>query len=122
MKIGSIVHALAAHRDLKAFLVHTGQHYDAAMSEQFFKELNIPEPDVNLGVAGGSHGAMTAAVLTELETLLVQRDPAAVLVVGDVNSTIAAALAAAKWAFRWPTSRPACDRSIARCPKKSIEC
>ena len=96
MKIGPIMHALAGHPSLSPFLVHTGQHYDKAMSEQFFTELDIPEPDINLGVGGGTHGAMTAQVLEKMEALLMERQPAAVLVVGDVNSTIAAALAAAK--------------------------
>ncbi len=96
MKIGPIAHALSNHTRLSGYLVHTGQHYDTAMSDQFFKELGIPEPDVNLGVGGGTHGAMTARVLEKMEELLMERRPAAVLVVGDVNSTIAAALAAAK--------------------------
>ena len=96
MKIGPIMHALSGHPTLSSFLVHTGQHYDKAMSEQFFTELNIPEPDLNLGVGGGTHGAMTAQVLEKMEALLMERRPAVVLVVGDVNSTIAAALAAAK--------------------------
>ena len=77
-------------------LVHTGQHYDPAMSEQFFRELGIPEPDVNLGVGSGSHGAQTADVLRGMERVLEEEAPEALVVVGDVNSTLAASLAAAK--------------------------
>jgi UDP-N-acetylglucosamine 2-epimerase (non-hydrolysing) len=77
-------------------LVHTGQHYDKAMSDSFFRDLGIPEPDVNLGVGSGSHGEQTAQVLMKIEQLLIERRPHAVLVVGDVNSTLAATLAAVK--------------------------
>jgi len=77
-------------------LVHTGQHYDKAMSESFFSELGIPEPDVNLGVGSGSHAVQTAQVLMKIEELLIERQPHVVLVVGDVNSTLAATLAAIK--------------------------
>ncbi len=77
-------------------LVHTGQHYDKAMSDSFFRDLGIPEPDVNLGVGSGSHGEQTAQVLMKIERLLIERPPHAVLVVGDVNSTLAATLAAVK--------------------------
>ncbi len=77
-------------------LVHTGQHYDQAMSEVFFRELGLPEPDVNLGVGSGSHATQTAAVMVELEQLFLRDPPQLVLVYGDVNSTVAAALVAAK--------------------------
>lgn len=96
MKIAPLVRELQSRRGFEVTLVHTGQHYDAAMSEQFFKDLGIPEPDVNLGVGSGSHGAQTAQVLSGIETLLLAERPAAVLVVGDVNSTLAATLAAVK--------------------------
>jgi UDP-N-acetylglucosamine 2-epimerase (non-hydrolysing) len=77
-------------------VVHTGQHYDARMSEIFFAELGLPEPDVNLGVGSGGHAAQTAALLVGLEGEFTSRSPALVIVYGDVNSTIAAALVAAK--------------------------
>ncbi len=79
-------------------LIHTGQHYDDALSEIFFRQLNLPHPDVNLGIGSGSHGAQTGALLMALEEILVQLKPALVVVYGDVNSTLAAALAAAKLA------------------------
>ncbi len=77
-------------------LVHTGQHYDEKLSEVFFRQLGLPEPDVNLGVGSGSHAEQTAAVMVGLERLFLQERPAVVVVYGDVNSTVAAALVAAK--------------------------
>ncbi len=77
-------------------LIHTGQHYDANMSDIFFEELEIPAPRYHLGIGGGGHGAMTGAMLAKLEETFLAEKPAAVLVYGDTNSTIAGALAAAK--------------------------
>ena len=96
MKIAPLVREMLGREGLALTLVHTGQHYDDAMSEGFFRDLGIPKPDVNLGVGSGSHGRQTADVLAGIERLLVERPPDAIVVVGDVNSTIAAALAAAK--------------------------
>jgi UDP-GlcNAc3NAcA epimerase len=77
-------------------LVHTGQHFDANMSDVFFEELGIPKPDYHLGIGGGSHGAMTGAMLASLEAVIQQEKPDWVMVYGDTNSTLAGGLAAAK--------------------------
>lgn len=77
-------------------MIHTGQHYDANMSEVFFRELGIPAPKYNLGIGGGMHGEMTGRQLIEIERRLMDEKPAAVLVYGDTNSTLAGALAAVK--------------------------
>lgn len=85
-----------ADRDARPLLVHTGQHYDRRMSEVFFEQLALPEPDRNLGVGSGSHAAQTAALMVSLEELITEVTPSRVVVYGDVNSTIAAALVASK--------------------------
>ncbi|MBM4384846.1 MAG: UDP-N-acetylglucosamine 2-epimerase (non-hydrolyzing) [Deltaproteobacteria bacterium] len=100
MKVAPLLRALGGSGRFASFLVHTGQHYDEAMSESFFRELGIARPDVNLGVGSGSHAAMTAEVLRQIEPILVEQEPDALLVVGDVNSTLAAALAASKLGVR----------------------
>lgn len=96
MKIAPLLRELDARHGFVTTLVHTGQHYDAAMSSDFFRDLGIREPDVNLGVGSGSQAEQTAEVLRKIEAVLLQHRPDAVVVVGDVNSTLAASLAAAK--------------------------
>lgn len=96
MKIAPILAACSGRPALRSTLVHTGQHYDDAMSRMFFEQLLIPRPDVNLDVGSGSHADQTAAVLTRFAPVLVERRPDLVLVVGDVNSTLACSLAAVK--------------------------
>ncbi len=81
---------------LKEFLVHTGQHFDKNMSEIFFEQMGITQPDANLGISGGSHAEMTGEMLVQIEQLIIQNKPQVVLVYGDTNSTLAGALAAAK--------------------------
>jgi UDP-N-acetylglucosamine 2-epimerase (non-hydrolysing) len=87
-------------------LVHTGQHYDAAMSEAFFSDLNLPPPDVFLGVGSGSHAAQTAEIMKRFEEVLLREKPEMVMVVGDVNSTVACALVAAKISYDTEGRRP----------------
>jgi len=97
MKMAPILRALAAHEPpLPALLVHTGQHYDASMSDRLFADLSLPRPDLNLEVGSGSHALQTAEVMKRFEPALDEHRPACVLVVGDVNSTLACALVAVK--------------------------
>jgi UDP-N-acetylglucosamine 2-epimerase (non-hydrolysing) len=97
MKVAPVIAALAAKSPkTEICLVHTGQHYDAAMSEVFLTELGLPEPDVYLGVGSGTHGEQTARALVGVEQVLLEREPDLLVVPGDVNSTLAAALAAVK--------------------------
>ena len=86
----------ALRKQHQEILVHTGQHHDENMSEVFFREMEIPTPDYNLGIAGGSHGEMTGRMLIEIERVLQKEVPDAVLLYGDTNSTLAGALAAVK--------------------------
>ncbi len=97
MKMAPIMAAFARLKpQVEALLVHTGQHYDVAMNQQYFDALGIPSPDINLEVGSGSHAQQTAEVMKRFEPAMDEVQPAAVLVVGDVNSTIACALVAAK--------------------------
>lgn len=95
VKLAPIAHALAAQGH-DHVIVHTGQHYDAKMSDVFFEDLGIPAPDVHLGVGSGSHGVQTGAMLSALDAVVLEHDPDWVLVYGDTNSTIAGALSAVK--------------------------
>lgn len=97
MKLAPLWRRMKAERDLFApIIVHTGQHYDTRMSQVFFDELNLPKPDVHLGVSAGTHTEQTARIMLEFENVLLQEKPDGVIVFGDVNSTTAAALVAAK--------------------------
>jgi len=97
MKIAPLMRAFSeSGTALSASLLHTGQHYDAAMKHSFFEQLSIPEPDIDLEVGSGSHAVQTAEIMRRFEPVLDEINPAAVLVVGDVNSTIACALVAVK--------------------------
>jgi UDP-N-acetylglucosamine 2-epimerase (non-hydrolysing) len=96
IKLAPVHAALAARPGVEQAVVHTGQHYDDLLSDLIFRQLAMPRPDRNLGVGSGSHAVQTAAALTGLETAMLDMEPDMVLVYGDVNSTLAAALAAAK--------------------------
>ena len=96
MKVAPLYHALLAEPWAEPVIVHTGQHYDANMSGSFFAEFGLPEPHVSLGVGSGSHAEQTARVMVAYEKVLQEQRPDLVVVVGDVNSTMAATLAASK--------------------------
>jgi UDP-GlcNAc3NAcA epimerase len=96
IKAAAVSRALARMEDVKEILVHTGQHYDDNMSDVFFRELDIPEPDYHLGVGSGAHGWQTGSMLKAIEPVLLEEKPDGVVVYGDTNSTLAGAIAAAK--------------------------
>src|SRR5262249_44425532 len=96
MKIAPVMEALRPVAGVRQILVNTGQHYDEAMAGGFLKELNLPKPDCDLGVGSGSHAVQTAKVMVAFEEMCVANRPDLVVVVGDVNSTMAASLVAAK--------------------------
>jgi len=123
MKAAPIISAIREHNDrtiaspppgsgpdscitLQSVLVHTGQHYDEAMSDQFFADLDIPKPDVHLGVGSGSHGSQTAEIMKRFEEVLLREMPDLLIVVGDVNSTLACALVASKISYDASGTRP----------------
>ncbi len=104
MKIASIIDAIKERNDniensklnIQHLLVHTGQHYDDSMSEAFFRDLNLPKPDIYLEVGSGTHAAQTAEIMKRFEPVLLEHQPDVVIVVGDVNSTVGCALVASK--------------------------
>ena len=96
MKVAPVLSGLKQYPKMKQTLVHTGQHYDSNMSDVFFQQLEIPAPDFNLGVGSGSHARQTAEIMTRFEPVVLERKPDLVLVYGDVNSTVAAALVCSK--------------------------
>src|SRR5271155_1691177 len=100
MKVAPLTRALAARPGVRQTLVHTGQHYDRNMSDVFFRELEIPEPDFNLAVGSGTHAEQTGQIMLRFEPVVVEQKPDWVLVYGDVNSTIAATLVCAKLQIR----------------------
>ena len=100
VKAAPVLRALSAHGEVRQSLIHTGQHYDSAMSDVFFQQLEMPEPDLNLGVGSGTHAQQTATVMQAFEPVLQERRPDLVIVYGDVNSTLAAALVCSKLGVR----------------------
>jgi UDP-N-acetylglucosamine 2-epimerase (non-hydrolysing) len=95
-KIAPLIREMRRHPEIEPILVHTGQHYDEKLSDIFFRQMGIPAPDINLEVGSGSHAVQTAEVLRRIEPILIDLKPDLVLVVGDVNSTVAVSLAASK--------------------------
>lgn len=98
--MGPVIDALAARPDLSQLVVHTGQHYDERMSDEMFRDLGLPRPDVFLGIGSGTHGEQTGRALMALEEVMLEHSPSLVVVGGDVNSTLAGALAASKLDIR----------------------
>ncbi|MBT8369403.1 MAG: UDP-N-acetylglucosamine 2-epimerase, partial [Deltaproteobacteria bacterium] len=99
MKIAPLYHALKKESWAEPVIVHTGQHYDLNMSDVFFTDLGLPEPDIHLGVGSGTHAEQTGQVMMAYEKILLETRPALVIVVGDVNSTMACTIAATKIMF-----------------------
>ena len=99
-KIAPLMREMRQHREIQPMLVHTGQHYDERLSDIFFRQMGIPDPDVNLEVSSSSQAAQTADILKRIEPVLIEHQPDLVLVVGDVNSTVAVSLAAVKLGMR----------------------
>ncbi|MCX6136642.1 MAG: UDP-N-acetylglucosamine 2-epimerase (non-hydrolyzing) [Ignavibacteriales bacterium] len=100
MKVAPLHAAFRRYPEIRHMIVHTGQHYDANMSRVFFEDLGLPEPDVYLGIGSGSHAVQTAKVMIEFEQVLLRETPDLVVVVGDVNSTVACSLVAVKLGIR----------------------
>jgi len=96
IKVAPLLQEIAKYQNIKPILVHTGQHYDYKMSQIFFQELNIPQPNYNLEVGSASHAQQTAKIISRLEPVFLKEKPDLIIVIGDVNSTLAGALTAAK--------------------------
>jgi len=116
MKIAPLMHELKENPNIRPVLVHTGQHYDVKMSGQFFEELNIPAPDINLEVGSASHAVQTARIMEGFEKVCLDEKPDYVMVVGDVNSTAACTMVAAKFdgitTIHYEAGLRSCDRSM----------
>ncbi len=106
MKVAPVLLEIRRYRTIKSYLVHTGQHYDKNLSKVFFNDLVLPVPHFGLGVGSGTHGMQSARVMMEFEKIVQKHDPHAVVVVGDVNSTLGCALAAVKCRSTHATYRP----------------
>src|SRR5215469_17477521 len=113
MKAAPLLFAIREHNagtslagQIQCILVHTGQHYDEAMSGSFFSDLRLPQPDIQLGVGSGSHATQTAEIMRRFEDVVLQEHPDAVVVVVDVNSTVTCALVASKMSLDSKGTRP----------------
>jgi UDP-N-acetylglucosamine 2-epimerase (non-hydrolysing) len=124
MKIAPIIKALTASRaqggSLQHRLIHTGQHYDKAMSGGFFEQLGIPEPDINLEVGSGTQAEQTAAIMVRYEKALIEKRSDLCLVVGDVTSTMACSIVARKLGCPWRMWKGASVPATGACRKRSI--
>ena|SRR5438128_1855074 len=118
MKAAPVYRAVSARSGVKQTVIHTGQHYDNNMSDIFFSQLAMPVPNVNLGVGSGSHAQQTAEIMRRFESIVLERKPDMVVVYGDVNSTMAAALVCAKLQVPWLTLKRDSVHSIERCQRK----
>jgi UDP-N-acetylglucosamine 2-epimerase (non-hydrolysing) len=107
MKIAPLYHALTREAWAEPVIVHTGQHYDINMSDAFFKDLELPDPHIHLGIGSGSHAEQTGSVMMAYERVLLEEMPALVVVVGDVNSTMACTIAASKLVYPSSAGQPA---------------
>ncbi len=116
MKIAPLYHALKNEAWADPVIVHTGQHYDINMSDAFFKDLDLPDPHIHLGIGSGSHAEQTGNVMMAYEKVLLKEKPALVVVVGDVNSTMACTIAASKIVYPLRSDRPASDVGPAHRP------
>jgi UDP-N-acetylglucosamine 2-epimerase (non-hydrolysing) len=112
MKIAPLYHALKSEKWAQPVIVHTGQHYDLNMSDVFFEDLGIPEPDIHLGVGSGSHAEQTGQVMMAYEKVLLENKPDLVVVVGDVNSTMAATLSSVKMNYGKAKAKKFADHEL----------
>jgi UDP-N-acetylglucosamine 2-epimerase (non-hydrolysing) len=112
MKIAPLYHALKSEEWVEPVIVHTGQHYDLNMSDVFFEDLGIPEPAIHLGVGSGTHATQTGKVMMSYEKVLLEKNPDLVVVVGDVNSTMAATLAAVKINYRSTNAKNSVNQEL----------
>ena len=120
MKIAPLYHALKRERWAKPIIVHTGQHYDLNMSDAFFHDLRLPEPDLHLGIGSGTHAEQTGQVMIAYEKALLETNPDLVVVVGDVNSTVACTLAASKISYKSISSTNPTEPTNSTNPMNSI--
>ena len=119
MKIAPVIEEMRRRPDhIDAMLVHTGQHYDPSMSDSFFEDLQMPHPDINLEVGSASHAHQTARIMMAFEPVIEEHKPDWVVVVGDVNSTMAATLVASKLLVKVTHVEAGSEAATERCPKK----
>ena len=121
MKIAPIIHEINKHSDIEHYLVHTGQHYDEKMSSNFFKDLNIDKPDYNLNIGSDTQSKQVAKIMIAFEEVCDEVKPDGLIVVGDVNSTMAATLVAAKKGITSFHVEAGIRSRDLKCPKKLID-